>query len=686
MPGVRCLLSALLMCMLCSVAKADGAICRWRQYLASVPVGGAGQDIAIRDTLAFVALGYEGLRVYDFSNPRVPSEVSAFDTGSALFFLAMAGDQIALSDGLRVYLLDVSDPTDLQPLGSLDLTGFAQIRDMEMRGSYLYIAGGTRGLVIVDIHDPSKPEVAWSSDYPNVDRVHLHDSIACAGFDGGLNDGIAFFDITDPFNPVRYPRYSEFSTVTCLDSLGDYLLVSDLEGVHVLNIFNLTSPTTIASLDTPRGVRHFEIVGDRVTMADPMIGLRVFDMADVTTPREVATFQAPYGETYSLGLVGDIAVLGGSAWIHFIDVSRDSMPSGLSDIKFGRLPFDVAAEGHFIYVATGTTGLYVLDATDSSNPVIVGHRRSWGSSKNVVCRDNRLYVADGDGGLVILDVSDPAAMVELGTLSTYWGFSGLHFVCDDLVVASSTRGLHLIDVTDPAHPALYSRIGTSFSDADASGDYLFMTTTGGGMHVYDISDRDSPVLARSLSIPGGVGRLSLHADTLFASNGQSGLVALDVSNPLYPTIVGELIGPTGFSSDLAIDPDTNLALLNIEGSLFAPGIRMVDVSDPTCMQYVGWYNAMPPRTHAQVALENGIGWSLGMDSANGATQLRSFDTSDCAPCQSDINGDGTLDRHDVEIWADLYQNGDLRADFCRDCALNVFDMISFLRSFSTGCS
>ncbi len=57
-----------------------------------------------------------------------------------------------------------------------------------------------------------------------------------------------------------------------------------------------------------------------------------------------------------------------------------------------------------------------------------------------------------------------------------------------------------------------------------------------------------------------------------------------------------------------------------------------------------------------------------------------------ASCAADLNGDGALDIFDVFLFIELFNEGDLRADFFVDKIIDIFDVHAFIEVFVNGCN
>ena len=73
------------------------------------------KDIEIADGYAYLALGKQGLRVMDVSDPDQPFEVEKFNTHGFVHDLALRGQYLIAADGKNGALVfDVSNPAEIR--------------------------------------------------------------------------------------------------------------------------------------------------------------------------------------------------------------------------------------------------------------------------------------------------------------------------------------------------------------------------------------------------------------------------------------------------------------------------------------------------------------------------------------------------------------------------------------------
>ena len=79
---------------------------------------------------------------------------------------------------------------------------------------------------------------------------------------------------------------------------------------------------------------------------------------------------------------------------------------------------DVEIVGALAYVASGDSGLRIIDVSNPESPVELGAWDTSGEASGIGVVGTLVYVADGAYGLLIIDVSNPSTPVGIGALNT----------------------------------------------------------------------------------------------------------------------------------------------------------------------------------------------------------------------------------------------------------------------------
>lgn len=116
-------------------------------------------NVFVAGSVAYVSMGWDGVFVFDVSDPGRPREIGHLETPDWVAGVAVAGDLAFLTLGRSGLLaVDVSDPTAPRIVGQTSLPAFAS--PIVVGDGYAYVAtfdetGVDTGVVVVDLHDPA---------------------------------------------------------------------------------------------------------------------------------------------------------------------------------------------------------------------------------------------------------------------------------------------------------------------------------------------------------------------------------------------------------------------------------------------------------------------------------------------------------------------------------------------------
>lgn len=315
------------------------------------PIGFA-DGVAVAGNYAYVAAGRYGLRVVNVRDAAQPREVSDLPTDYRATTVAIAGNCAFVSTfGAFMYLVDISDPTHphgcIYDISQPGRTG-NNVRNQVIHEGILYLASEGQ-LTLHDIHTPLSPHELscvdlWGSAIFPAARTPTATGIAVSGkvaYLAAEAGGVWMIDVSDPRRPTRIGVFDEPATMEPKEK-------------------GKTKPIYAGDL---------AVLGDFLYVIDDDL-LRVLDVSDPTSPREVGSL---------------------------------SLPAGI----FGWGPF-LAIAGHTVYIADGAAGLVAVDVLDPTNPRLTARQRLPGYASAVVVDGSYAYVACQDGGLFIIQCLEGA--------------------------------------------------------------------------------------------------------------------------------------------------------------------------------------------------------------------------------------------------------------------------------------
>jgi hypothetical protein len=264
-------------------------------------------------------------------------------------------------------------------------------------------------------------------------------------------------------------------------------------------------------------------------------------------------------------------------------------PTPLSFVSIPGFANGVAVNGNYAFVASGASGLQVVNVADRRHPFIAASLGLAGNANDVTLLGNYAYVAGGGAGLHVVDVTNPLVPVRLGTLST--GGTALDVVVRGTTAyVANSSNLFIADVTNPASMVKMGSLALAGTirgvDVDPIRKVAVVTGGTGGVYVVDVSNPSAPVLRGSLSTAPEAhdvaikGNYAFIADYFsFSESYLNSLASVDISVPSSPilrsTITNESLG--GNLNDVVVSGNFALGA----DVVFVNGIPITDITDPT---------------------------------------------------------------------------------------------------------
>jgi hypothetical protein len=219
---------------------------------------------------AFLASSIRGVVVADVTDPTDPVEVAAFPEppvgggGTSVHTLFLEGERLYTATTSRgaLQVFDVADPTEAAELGTYvhpevaNFGGF--VHDLMVQDGVAYLNYWNLGLVVVDTNDdPSAPALVGRFD--DYDRRTSHSnwvteaggrSISVHG-DEGFDAHVRIVDL-DPASRTAFEEIGSYQTRTQVSAhnimaVGELALVTYYQdGLRVLDLADPTSPVEVA--------------------------------------------------------------------------------------------------------------------------------------------------------------------------------------------------------------------------------------------------------------------------------------------------------------------------------------------------------------------------------------------------------------------------------------------------------
>ena len=518
--------------------------------LENIPGFGLAAD---GDTVC--ALGYMHLWVVDVSNPSAPNvvaEMSWADGYVSDVQLAQGFAFIAAGErGLRV--VDLAVPASPVQVAELALGDGTRADRLDIAGSSVVVEGSTtRGptLFVVDITDPTQPQLLASEAIAGSDDVVVEGTTACIAESGFTDASIATYDLSAPANPVflartAAPYLPETSTTERLRLAavdGHCLMAGEFHELTVFDIGDPATPVAAASVPVAGQIEDAVSADGVLLIAAASRGLRAVDVRDPGLPVELGYLELPNRvSAKAVDVRGDmayVAVAGADPdnALVAVDISDPAAPSVVGSASLGSEMDWLTISGDHAYLVYSWTGhAAVVDLTVPSAPALVGSfdlgsgRWAW----PVVIQDH-LVVRSDEPALAIVDVGNPFAPLPVGEI-VLAGAGGIAAIGDRLLASDWIDGtggvVRIFDMADPANPVehppyVMSALGAEVVGAAGSVAYLALgdatPSFPGALEAVGVADPDTPTLMGLLEYPGGARRLAFGPDNVFVVDWSAG--------------------------------------------------------------------------------------------------------------------------------------------------------------------
>ncbi len=559
--------------------------------------------VDVEGDLAFVtterASGVRSLWVVDVSDPGQPTETGSFLVSDPRDVLVLDSQvYVAEDDGMRIF--DVVRPDYLNKIGEIDDLG--AVSAVTVAGDYAYLAGGPRGLIVVDIAtNPPHPFVVGEYETDSVTNdVSVSGQYAYVA-DGA--DGLSVIDISDPSRPrsvaaLNTPFHA--SGVTVSDSFA--YVADGSGGLRRIDISDPVNPVEVDFVDTPGSSRRVVESESRLYVADEQGGLRI---ASVRPDLPDDVYRVTLDGTDDAG--GMITDTGGTPLDGEGDfvfpLPVDAFPSG--DGSWGGdavFDFEIDGTGPRVVSMMPLPGTII---PDTPTEITV----TFDEEVDPAAVDSGTFTVQrsgGDGtfddgneewmrGEVVVAGDGREASIQFGvnTVEELGGIGGAPrrvFAVGDLAYVADLAGLKIVDVSDSEEPTIVGAWDSPYRSqgVTVAGSFAYLSDGLEGLYVIDVSDPTNPVDVAHLEVPGQSYDVAVLGTYAYVAAGTAGLQVIDISDPRQPIQVGNF-NPTNTVYEVAVQGSYAYLASSKHGSPSEAGLLVIDVSNPANPQQTGTY-------------------------------------------------------------------------------------------------
>ena len=424
-----------------------------------------------------------GLDAWNVSDIDGPVEAGHYDIDAfTARRVVRSGDLLLIpTDTDLLQAVDVSTPDAPARTSTSWLPVGGAAMDVAAHDGRLVLVQQNYGLTINDAQTLA-PDMRFEADLPKSMEGRSFERVSMSGDIAWLTAwgyGLIGVDLSDPAAPAEVGRLS-FPFAHLIDISGQYAYIAKWTDGGLFGVVDLSDPATPTLVwQGPIEAQPWQLKVDGSHAYTAEVkelndarygGLRVYDLADPTSPAVVAHLDEGCGTATDLSIDSDVSLL---------------------------------------YLAC-ETGMQVIDIADPAAPAVVGSFASDAHHFNkVAVRGERAWFADLDG-VHELDVSDPTGPVQVGLVPTgHQGVQRLAALDDGRVLAlGGITGLHVLspgDDTGPDATPLENKVPVGGLSGDAGEELLFSIEVPAGAAMLNIlsygGSGDVSLLARRGGVP-----------------------------------------------------------------------------------------------------------------------------------------------------------------------------------------
>lgn len=510
------------------------------QLISQLKTNGTVRGFGAEGSIGYIADSQKGIISIDVSNPSNLKIIAIQTTYDQANQLAIKDDFVYIANGY-------TGLTIIKPLPSLEInqSGISRpqfnILDTAKSGNKLFLAAGEHGVRVLDIQNPQGPrEISQFQTSGYVSSIKTEGDLAYLADQG---KGLTLLDISDPFQISEYGHgYTTGQETNQIIVSKPYVYLSEgAAGLTIIDTTNPLSPTLASALNTNGNAVGIALYNSKIYLANGGGGLQVIDVTDPRTPNIIGNIKTP-------GDARGVAVL-----------PIRSLQNATAKI--------------FVYVAAGSRGVQIVDATNPKNLKIVGSKQFPDTVWNVAIDQGRLFVSNGLQGLRILSLDDFVNLKEISYVDTL-GQSRSSLVDGNTVfVADLARGLRVIDITKITAPVEAGSFDSpaQVKDMVVANSNAYVLDGKNGLWVFNLAEPSNIYKVGSTNLPCDTKHLTIQDQTVWIACGAKGVLAINISDPISPVVVGKFDTPG----------DANSILVRNHKAFVADGPKGITILDIT---------------------------------------------------------------------------------------------------------
>lgn len=314
----------------------------------------------------FVANIDGSVQVFDISNPSSPEYLGLINTPEQGRYVVVSPELIIVYDTNNYATLYAQDSWRGSLVSVLDQS-FSDSRDVTVVGNTAYVCAYLEGLNVVDVSDPSNPQLVNSLS--TFDATHRIASKGNHIYVTDIYGGLLVYDISQPHEPYLVGWYTSIEIALQL-SLGVehlYLTGAGNERVDILDISNSGHPRRLSTYELGRAAHHAIEHQHVMYVSLGRFGMHIVNIENPFNPIYVGIVDRRISELF----ISDYLLFTADLTFEIYDVTVPENPLLLSDILLPSAARSFTVLEDLVIISSLDHGLLVIDIADPLNPLLM---------------------------------------------------------------------------------------------------------------------------------------------------------------------------------------------------------------------------------------------------------------------------------------------------------------------------
>jgi hypothetical protein len=270
-----------------------------------------------------------------------------------------------------------------------------------------------------------------------------------------------------------------------------------------------------------------------------------------------------------------------SGGLEVLDVSNPASPVNVDTYIQGASIYRIIVKDDLAYLSCGPDGLQIVNISDPHNVAYVSHL-NWTYTQNpestaqMEIVGNYLYVCDVDDDFKVINVTDPFNPIMIG--SCFFSSSALGVAVKDnfAYIGAWNNRLVTVNITDPTDPQVtadnYSPISYSIGVQVKYG-LVYVADWENGIHIYDLTNPDVPTFVKTISME-KLRDIYIFWQYAFVSDSDFGLRVFNLHDPLNP-VLENTYSNGGYTSRVIVYEELTLVANGLNGLLIYDTFELI---------------------------------------------------------------------------------------------------------------